>query len=156
VYADIILLLLDASDSECQAQMEVCESLLSELGAGEKPKLYVFNKCDRMAEGAPTPATVIKTDSGDRVVYISALTGEGCAELCLQIRDIIRQGKRRVTFIIPNAEQGALSKLYSEQASVEDVEYGYESVRVVATVDDRVYGLMRKYDPDYKAPTEDF
>ena len=156
VYADIILLLLDASDSECQAQMEVCESLLSELGAGEKPKLYVFNKCDRMAEGAPAPATVIKTDSGDRVVYISALTGEGCAELCLQIRDIIRQGKRRVTFIIPNAEQGALSKLYSEQASVEEVEYGYESVRVVATVDDRVYGLMKKYDPDYKAPTEDF
>jgi len=156
VYADIILLLLDASDPECQAQMEVCESLLSELGAGEKPKLYVFNKCDRMTDELAGARTVIKIGEGDRIVYISALTGEGCDELCLQIRDIIREGKRRVTFIIPNAEQGALSRLYSEKASVEEVEYGYDSVRVVATVDDRVYGLMKKYDPDYKAPKEDF
>ena len=156
VYADIILLLLDASDSECQAQMQVCESLLSELGAGEKPKLYVFNKCDKMTDELAAATSVIKRSESDRVAYISALTGEGCAELCLQIRDIIREGKRRVTFIIPNAEQGALSRLYSEKASVEEVEYGYDSVRVVATVDDRVYGLMKKYDPDYKAPREDF
>ena len=63
---------------------------------------------------------------------------------------MIRRDKRRVTFIIPNAEQGVLSKLYSEQAAVESVDYGYEAVTVVATVDDRVYGMLKKYDPNAK------
>jgi hypothetical protein len=55
-----------------------------------------------------------------------------------------------VTFVIPNAEQGALSKLYSEQAAVESVDYGNEAVTVIATVDDRVYGMLKKYDPNAK------
>ena len=156
VYADIILLLLDASDPECEAQMQVSESLLEELGAGGKPKLYVFNKCDREPSDGFSLPSVVKKSEGDRVVYISALTGRGCDELAEQIQEIIRTGKRRVTFVIPNAEQAALSRLYSEKASVEDVEYGDEAVRVTATVDDRVYGLMRKYDPNYTPVKEEF
>ena len=68
---------------------------------------------------------------------------------------MVRIGKRRVTFIIPNAEQGALSRLYSEQAAVESVDYGYDAVTVVATVDDRVYGMMKKYDPNAKTVKEE-
>ena len=157
VYADIILLLLDASDPECVSQLEVTEQLLQDLGAGGKPTLYVFNKCDRdSCDTVSLMAVVAKkglTFDGDTAnrpdartaVYISALSGQGLDQLSLALQNMVRQGKRRVTFIIPNAEQGALSKLYSEQAAVESVEYGYEAVTVVATVDDRVYGMMKKY-----------
>ena len=44
--ADILLILIDVSDPCYKEQLKVTEDLLSELGAGEKPKLYVFNKCD--------------------------------------------------------------------------------------------------------------
>ena len=154
VYADIILLLLDASDPECVSQLEVTEQLLDELGAGDKPTLYVFNKCDRetcdtvslMGVVAKKGLSFDPNGDGNRTaVYISAKTGQGLDELANAIQDTVRVGKRRVTFVIPNAEQGALSRLYSEQAAVESVDYGYEAVTVVATVDDRVYGLMRKY-----------
>ena len=91
-----------------------------------------------------------RPDSTRAAVYISAKTGQGLDQLALTLQDMVRIGKRRVTFIIPNAEQGALSRLYSEQAAVESVEYGYEAVTVVATVDDRVYGMMKKYDPNAK------
>ena len=159
VYADIILLLLDASDPECASQLEVTEQLLADLGAGGKPTLYVFNKCDREACDTVTLMGVVaqklSAGEGKRAVYISALTGQGCDDLAVAIRDIINRGKRQVTFVIPNAEQGALSRLYSEKASVESVEYGAEAVTVVATVDDRVYGLMRKYDPLYKDVREE-
>ena len=159
VYADIILLLLDASDPECAGQLEVTEQLLEELGAGGKPTLYVFNKCDRdtcdtvslMGVVAKKGLSFDGRDAENRTaVYISAKTGQGLDRLAEAMQDMVRIGKRRVTFVIPNAEQGALSRLYSEQAAVESVEYGYEAVTVVATVDDRVYGMMRKYDPHAK------
>ncbi len=159
VYADVILLLLDASDPECAAQLEVTEQLLADLGAGGKPTLYVFNKCDREACDTVNlmgvVANKLSAQEGKRAVYISALTGQGCDDLADAIRDIIRRGKRQVTFVIPNAEQGALSRLYSEKAAVESVEYGAEAVTVVATVDDRVYGLMKKYDPAYREVREE-
>ena len=164
VYADIILLLLDASDPECAAQLEVTEQLLEELGAGGKPILYVFNKCDRDTCDTVSLMGVVakkglsfdrgpdgRPDTTRAAVYISAKTGQGLDQLSLTLQDMVRRGKRRVTFVIPNAEQGALSRLYSEQAAVESVDYGYEAVTVVATVDDRVYGMLKKYDPNAQA-----
>lgn len=159
VYADIVLLLLDASDPECASQLEVTEQLLQDLGAGGKPTLYVFNKCDRESCDTVSLMAVVakkglsfdaQNDSHRSAVYISALSGQGLDQLAMAIQDMVRLGKRRVTFVIPNAEQGALSRLYSEQAAVESVDYGYEAVTVVATVDDRVYGMMKKYDPNAK------
>ena len=44
--ADILLVLTDASDPNFREQLQVTENLLNELGAGGKPTLYVFNKCD--------------------------------------------------------------------------------------------------------------
>ncbi|MCQ2429803.1 MAG: GTPase HflX [Clostridia bacterium] len=160
-FADIILLLMDASDPHCAEQLTVTEDLLTELGAGGKPTLYVFNKCDREACDTVGLMRVVSErfrgeDVDRKAVYISALTGEGCDELAAALESIIRRGKRRVTFIIPNEKAGALSKLYSEKASVENVEYGDEAVTVTAVVDDRVYGLMKQFDPDYTPPAEDY
>ncbi len=158
VYADIILLLLDASDPECASQLAVTENLLEELGAGGKPTLYVFNKCDRESvdtadllgivaqKGLTLNPDGLSSDATRAVVPVSALTGGGLDNLALALQTVIRRDKRTVTFVIPNAEQGALSRLYSaEEASVESVDYGPEAVTVVATVDDKVYGMLRKY-----------
>ena len=155
VYADILLIVLDASDDAYERQLEVTEQLLEELGASGKPTLYVFNKCDRLPPDR-LPAR-LQTAERDDVIYLSALTGEGCDRLCEALQRLVGSGKRRVTFVISNAEQGALSRLYSEEtASVENVEYGNEAVTVTALVDNRVYGMLRKYDPDYQEPTEDY
>ena len=34
---------------------------------------------------------------------------------------------------------------------MESVDYGNEAVTVIATVDDRVYGMLKKYDPNAKS-----
>jgi GTP-binding protein HflX len=139
VYADLLLIVVDVSDPEARAQLEVTEQLLESLGAGGKAALYVFNKCDL---GAAHPGA---SHGREHVAYISAATGQGVELMMQKIEDILHEGKRRVTFLIPNAKQGLLSRLY-ENATVEQVEYGADGVTVTAVVDAKTYGPLRDFD----------
>ena len=139
VYADLLLIVVDASDPEAAAQLEVTEALLQSLGAGGKPTLYVFNKCDL---GAARPGM---SHGREHVAYISAATGQGIEAMMQKVEDLLHAGQRRVTFLIPNAKQGLLNKLY-ENATVENVEYGPDGVLVTAVVDAKTYGPLRDFD----------
>ena len=140
-YADVLLIVIDASDPEYKKCLEVTESLLAELGAGGKPTLYVFNKCDR---GVADFLSVGKAAPIENTVYISAKTGQGLDILISRIESILLDGKRRITYRIPNAEAGALSTLY-KYATVEDVSYGAEYIEAVALADSKARGIMKKY-----------
>ena len=142
VYADVLMILVDASDEEYPTQLRVTQELLTELGAAGKPTLYVFNKCDRGM--ATPPSSVLNTDE-EKTVCISAKSGDGVDELVETLEAILHNGKTVATFLIPHAEQGALNILY-KNATVEDVEYGADGVTVRATVDAKVRGMLRKYD----------
>ena len=143
VYADVLVIVIDASDPEHEQKLEVTEQVLCELGAAGKPVLYVFNKCDLVAGPLPT----VSGRDADHQVHISALTGQGYQEFAQMLEDMIHAGKVCVTFVIPNAKQGALNTLY-RMATVQDVEYGPDAVRVTAVVDAKVRGMLREFDPD--------
>ena len=155
VYADILMIVIDAHDDEAGAQLDVTESLLAELGAAGKPTIYVYNKCD-LGVSASLPSYISDGKDPNRVVCaISAKSGEGIDTLLDKIEGIIHVGKSRVTFVIPNSEQAALNILY-KNATVESVDYGYEGVTVVATVDKKVRGMLKKYDVNRPDEGEDF
>ena len=149
--ADILLILTDASDPAFRDHLRVTEEVLGDLGAVGKPTLYVFNKCDRgMAEigriGTDAPV--------ENMVYISAVTGQGIEGLISRLEAMVTEGKRRVTFHIPNREAGALNTLY-QSAAVEEVEYGPEEILVTAVVDRRTHGMLRRFDPSWQEPEEE-
>ncbi len=155
VYADILMIVIDAHDDEAGAQLDVTETLLAELGAAGKPTIYVYNKCD-LGVSASLPSYISDGKDPNRVVCaISAKSGEGIGTLLDKIEEIIHAGKSRVTFVIPNSEQGALNVLY-KNATVESVEYGYDGVTVVATVDGKVRGMLKKYDVNRPKDVEEF
>ena len=151
VYADALMIVIDASDRESGEQLQVTEDLLDELGASEKPRLYVFNKCDL---GVGAELSIGSPAKHARTVMISAATGQGIEMLVRELQALILEGKRRVIFRIPNAQAGALNTLY-KSATVEDVEYGAEYMLVTATVDAKVHGMLRAFDPDWKDPEEE-
>lgn len=149
--ADILLVLTDASDPNFRDQLRVTEELLKDLGAGGKPTLYVFNKCDRgLAElgriGASAP--------DENIVFISALTGQGVEQMVARLESMALAGKRRVTYHIPNSDGGALNTLY-RIATVENVEYGAEGMTVTALADAKARGMMRKYAIDDEPQQEE-
>ena len=148
VYADLLLIVVDASDPEAAAQLTVTEELLQSLGAGGKPTLYVFNKCDL---GAAEPGLA---RGRENTVYISAATGQGVPLMMQRLEEMLHQGKRRVTFFFPADKQGLVSRLYAN-ATVEDVQYQAHGVRVIATVDAKTYGPLRDFDLDYMGESDD-
>lgn len=155
VYADILMIVVDAHDDEAREQLDVTESLLAELGAAGKPTIYVYNKCD-LGVSPGLPSYISNNEDPNRVVCaISAKSGQGVDVLLEKIEEIIHQGKSKVTFVIPNSEQAALNILY-KNATVESVDYGYEGVTVVATVDQKVRGMLKKYDVNRPNDVEEF
>ena len=151
--ADVLLIIIDASDPRFSEQLEVTENLLVELGAVGKPTLYVFNKCDR---GFAELREIGRSSDADNIAYISALTGQGMDTLISKLEAIVIEGKRRVTYFIPNSDGGALNTLY-RVATVEDVEYGADGMTVVALADAKARGMMKKYAlDDAPEPKEDW
>ena len=141
--ADILLILIDASDENAEEQLRVTEDLLSELGAAGKPTLYVFNKCDKgMAR-----TRRVGGEAQENTVFISALTGQGCEQMVSKLEAMALEGKRRVSYVIPNSEAGTLNTLY-KYATVESVEYGESGISVTALADSRARGMMKKYAVD--------
>ena len=143
VYADVLLILVDASDPEAETQLAVTEELLRDLGASDKPTIYAFNKCDR----GVAVHRAVKSGDESRAVYVSAKTGQGIDQLVSAIEAIVLSGKRRVTYRIPNSDAGAVSKLYMV-ASVESVDYGADAITVVAMADAKARGQMKEYAVD--------
>jgi len=138
--ADILLIVVDASDPEASAQLEVTEKLLCELGAAGKPVLYVFNKCD-------LGVSEIINDPGkaQNSVYISALTGQGMEQFTKKLEALVLSGRRQVEYLIPHERAAALNILY-ERATVEYVGYTGEGIVAIASVDPKTRGIMREYE----------
>ena len=135
-YADLLLHVIDVSNPEWQQQAQVVENLILELGAGELPRIDVFNKADCLPVGEIMP-------HGEDICAISARTGEGVDRLLEMIDQRLDKGTRRVTIRLPYDKGGLLDMLYRE-AKVESVDYG-ETIDVVAVCGPRTLGQVEPF-----------
>ena len=55
VQADVLVVVSDAANPECQQQRRVVAEVLTQLGAGDKPTIEAYNKCDLLTERPPLP-----------------------------------------------------------------------------------------------------
>lgn len=134
-FADLLLHVIDASDPRWREQADVVDRLIMELGAGETPRLEVFNKCDKFV-GDILP-------HGEDMVSISAKTGAGLPGLLSAIEKRLDTGVRRVELSLPYDKGGILDALYRE-AKVEQVEYG-DTILVTALCAPKTLGRLGEY-----------
>ena len=135
-YSDLLLHVVDVSNPDWQIQAQVVENLIMELGAGELPRINVYNKCDCLPVGEFVP-------HGEDICKISARTGEGVDNLLEMINKRLDKGTRRVIIHLPYDKGGLLDMLYRE-AKVESVEYS-ETIDVVAVCGPRTLGQVQPF-----------
>ena len=134
-YADVLLHVADITSPDLEVQTGVVDGLIERLGAGQTPRIMVYNKCDRFIGELPR---------GENVVCVSARTGEGTRELVDMIADILGRRSRRVHLSVPYAGSGVLDTLRREGA-VSNLEYTETGVELDAVVKPELWGLVRGY-----------
>jgi GTP-binding protein HflX len=87
INADLLLIVVDLSDPELSDKIRVVEEILNELQAGEKKRLYVFNKSDRTKPSDKTD--LMKRYADYNPLFISAKFGEGVDKLLDMIGEFI-------------------------------------------------------------------
>lgn len=137
VYADILLVVSDINDPEVREHLEVTKTVIDELGASDKPIIYVYNKCD-LTDG------VSYAIAYDNSVCLSAKSGNGIDVLLDMIITEIGKGKRECKLSIPYSEQSALNQLYNLY-NVISVEYLDNGIEVKVVLDGKGRGQFAKY-----------
>ena len=136
-YADVLMIVSDVTDPEVAEHLAVTEGIIADLKAEDKPRIYVYNKADRL-DG------ISYAVPRDNTVIISAVTGEGVSELIGLIESIIREGKRECSLLIPYSDQSVVSALY-DKVTVISVDYLSEGVLVKAILGRAELGMYSKY-----------
>ena len=88
--ADLILHLIDASDSNRWQRVRQVNSVLKELDADRVPQIRVYNKIDKLDRA---PKLTNNTRGEGRAVWLSAVTGDGIPLLLSTIGDRLRPKK---------------------------------------------------------------
>jgi GTP-binding protein HflX len=117
--AALLLHVIDISDPDWRAQLEVTQTVLSELDAGDQPSLLVFNKSDRLAPEA-------------RAAYAEAYP-EAIVMSALRPADLTALHARIVAFFERDMVEAELFVPYSQQRMVHTV---HEECRVLGEVHD--------------------
>ncbi len=113
--ADLLLHVLDASDSEWEAHRNVVQDVLEELELGERPQLLVFNKIDRLthAEEAALRERVREVEPAP-AVFVSAQRASSLEVLREALRERVRARLRLLYLRVPVADGETLASLYRE------------------------------------------
>lgn len=135
-YADVLLHVIDSSNPNWREQVEVVESLITQLDADKTPRIDVYNKCDLV------PGDVLPRD--DRSVQISARTGEGIDSLLEMIGEIVDKGKKRVVLNIPYEKTGLLDQLHRDTQII-NIEYLDNYISVEAILNPDLFGKLKEF-----------
>lgn len=129
--ADLILHVVDISCDHYDAQMRVVEDVIASLGAGDTPRINVYNKIDRIDS---------RPRGTEDDAFVSAATGEGMESLLERVEKLLSASHSTIELTIPYDKYEAVALLHSE-ARILSEEHTETGTRICAACED---GTLRK------------
>jgi GTP-binding protein HflX len=107
--SDLLLQVVDASDPSFEAQMQVTSEVLSEIGAGDGPRVVVFNKADRLDAAGRARLG----ESWPDALVVSSRDPEDVARVRERILAHFERGMIEAELFVPYAQQRWVSEIYA-------------------------------------------
>ena len=141
--ADLVLHVADASQPEetLVEHLHAVDSVLDEIGASKLPVQLVLNKIDGLD---PLGRRRLANRFPDGI-QVSALTGEGLAELRARVADRFSERFEEVRLLVPYEEGARLAELYALGAPVDERRDEPEGVFVRARLPRRLLVQFARY-----------
>jgi GTP-binding protein HflX len=124
--ADVLLEVVDVADQHAPEHRATVQQVLNDLGAGDKPRLVVYNKADLVDPAAADGTLPAPTIAGS--VLVSALTGYGMDTLRTRLATLLADMWEEIDIKLPYSEGELLSRV-RERGTVE-IGYRARDVRV--------------------------
>ena len=124
--AALILHVIDCTSPYADVQMRVVEDVILQLGAGDTPRINVYNKADAASE--------LFAMRGD-AVRISAKTGTGVDALLQKIEKELNRAQVQVDLVIPYDRYDVMRILY-ELGAVQSESHEADGTHVSAMLDE--------------------
>jgi GTP-binding protein HflX len=136
--ADVLIEVVDAADRHFAEHRATVQTVLDELGAGDKPRLVTFNKADLLGadRGGDSQAPIVAGS-----VLVSALTGFGLDALRTELAALLGSLWEDVDVAVPYAAGELLARV--RQRGAVDVTYGERDVRVRGRLAPALAGELR-------------
>lgn len=139
-YADLLLHVVDASYPDHDFHIGVTNSVLKEIGAGEKDKLMVYNKID-IAEEISLP------QNGEETLYISATRGDNLEDLVRKIKEKLFSDRVVVSMLVPY-DRGDISSYLCDKCRVIRMEYQENGTFFEVEISSRDFGRLKEFVKD--------
>lgn len=110
--ADLLIHVVDASEPNYELQIKAVVNVLEEIGAKEKPAIFVFNKADRLVTDDGTRFDRLRMLNGREGVVISAKNPADLQQLKEKIAESFKQGRVTMKLCIPYADGSMVTRLH--------------------------------------------
>jgi GTP-binding protein HflX len=104
--ADLLLHVVDATESQLDSRIDVVEETLEQVGAAGRPRMLVFSKSDRLFDDVQADRLRTRYPGG---VQVSGTTGAGVDLLRQQMMAVLEKSMVSRTFTVPEDRQDLLA-----------------------------------------------
>ena len=139
--ADLVLEVVDASDSSWQKKASAVEEILGQIDAGDIRRVLVFNKCDLLERDALDDLR----SANPGAEFVSAAKGSGLGSLLHRVASEASAGDVTLTALVPY-EKGMLLKMVHERCQVIREQYVEGGLLVTLKAGERMAATLRPYE----------
>lgn len=141
VQADLLLHVMDISNSNYRNLYNAVNEVLREIGAFDKPTILVLNKIDRAGDEAGHIAEF--QDAHPRVIETSALTGQNIQSLLLMIEEALSERTKEINVVLKSDRMDLVNLAYAK-GQVLEVKYLARGIRLKAVLPGQIAGVINK------------
>jgi len=142
--ADLIVHVVDGSDTDPFAQLVAVREVLKDIDAQAVPELVVINKVDVAQPEVVDAVMRAEQRRGNRVVLVSARTGEGIADLVTVLDELVPRIDVCIDVLVPFNDGRLVARIH-ELGEVLTEEHTGDGTHITAKVPRRVAGELAAY-----------
>ena len=138
--ADLVLLVVDASDPHRDLEIDAVRQVLADMGSDGIRRVMVLNKCDLLDEEAQRELSLRYPDAQ----LVSAQEGTGLRALLYRIAQEASRGDETLTVLVP-FDKGLLLKMVHERCQVMRERYVQGGLIATVKADQRMAKTLAPY-----------